>query len=250
MLNICINKQQFEFEYEGIKVFYTLNTSIFMKDIFIGIQDDHIKTSFNTYSKFIYINPLTKLESLLSFSKTNNLYKKIITYLLDNNLINSEKLKEIINDINESIGTNYIQENNDLSKLISALFALNTEEYINEECFYKYLEFNKSDTKQLVIIHDLWSIKISKLKEFLNYYDFIVISNSFSFIENISNLETLVIWNNTNNYLEVLDTDKLLSYLEEKINIPITKEIFNNFINNEQNMKLNAEISYFLLNFL
>ncbi|MBO6023145.1 hypothetical protein J6P51_04260 [bacterium] len=155
MLNICINKQQFEFEYEGIKVFYTLNTSIFMKDIFIGIQDDHIKTSFNTYSKFIYINPLTKLESLLSFSKTNNLYKKIITYLLDNNLINSEKLKEIINDINESIGTNYIQENNDLSKLISALFALNTEEYINEECFYKYLEFNKSDTKQLVIIHDL-----------------------------------------------------------------------------------------------
>lgn len=250
MLNICINKQQFEFEYEGIKVFYTLNTSIFMKDIFIGIQDDHIKTSFNTYSKFIYINPLTKLESLLSFSKTNNLYKKIITYLLDNNLINSEKLKEIINDINESIGTNYIQENNDLSKLISALFALNTEEYINEECFYKYLEFNKSDTKQLVIIHDLWSIKISKLKEFLNYYDFIVISNSFSFIENISNLETLVIWNNTNNYLEVLDTDKLLSYLEEKINIPITKEIFNNFINNEQNMKLNAEISYFLLNIL
>lgn len=250
MLNICINKQQFEFEYEGIKVFYTLNTSTFVKDIFIGIQDDHIKTSFNTYSKFIYINPLTKLESLLSFSKTNNLYKKIITYLLDNNLINSEKLKDIINEINESIGTNYIQENNDLSKLISALFALNSEEYINEECFYKYLEFNKSDTKQLVIIHDVWSIKISKLKEFLNYYDFIVVSNSFSFIENISNLETLVIWNNTNNYLEVLDTDKLLSYLEEKINVPITKETFNNFINNKQNMKLNAEISYFLLNFL
>ncbi|MBO7043468.1 hypothetical protein J6W34_02855 [bacterium] len=193
MLDICINNQQFEFEYEGIKVFYVLNTSVFIKDVFIGIQDTHIKTSFNTYSKFIYINPLTKLESLLSFSKTNNLYKKLITYLLDNNLINNEKLRDIINKINESIGANYIQENNDLTKLISALFELNNEEYIDEKCFYKFLDFNKCDAKQLIIIQDLTFIKISRLKDFLNYYDFIIVTNVFSCIENISNLETLII---------------------------------------------------------
>ncbi|MBO7043469.1 hypothetical protein J6W34_02860 [bacterium] len=49
--------------------------------------------------------------------------------------------------------------------------------------------------------------------------------------------------------MEVIDSDKLLSYLEEKINIPITKEVFNNFIKNQENLKLNAEISYFLSNF-
>ena len=249
MLNIYIDKEQLEFEYEGIKVFYTLNTTHFIKQILQNLSENHIKTSFNTYSKFIYINPLTKLEDLLSFNKTNSLYRKLITYSLDNNLINNEKVKEIINEINKLIGVDFILENNDLTKLISALFALNSEEYIDEESFYKFLDFNKSDTKQLIIIQDLTFIKISKIKEFLNYYDFIIVTNIFSCIENISNLETLIIWNNINNYLEVIDTDKLLSYLEEKINVPITKEIFNNFINNQENLKLNAEIYYFLLNF-
>ena len=249
MLNVYINKEQFEFEYEGIKVFYTLNTTNLVKELLNDIEENHIKTSFNSYSRVIYINPLTKLETLLSFNKTNNLYKKIIDYSLDNNLINNEKVREIINLINEQIGVNFISENNDLSKLIASLFALNDNEYIDEKSFYKFLEFNKLDTKKLIVLHDLEFIKISKLKEFLNFYDFIIITNSFSCIENISNLETLIIWNNNSNYLEVMDIDKLLSYLEEKINIPITKEIFNNFIKNEQNMKLNAEINYFLLNF-
>ena len=193
MLNFYINKQLFEFEYEGIKVFYTLNTSLFLKNVLQSVQENHIKTSFNSYSKFIYINPLTKLEDLLSFNKTNSLYKKLITYSLDNNLINNEKVKEIINEINKFIGVDFILENNDLTKLISALFSLNSEEYIDEESFYKFLDFNKSDTKQLIIIQDLRFIKISKLKEFLNYYDFIIVTNTFSCIENISNLETLII---------------------------------------------------------
>ena len=249
MLDVYIDKEQFEFEYEGIKVFYTLNTTNLVKELLNDIEENHIKTSFNSYSKVIYINPLNKLETLLCFNKTNNLYKKIIDYSLSSNLINSEKVREIINLINEQIGVDFILENNDLSKLIVSLFALNTNEYINENSFYKFLEFNKSDTKKLIILQDLDFIKISRLKEFLNFYDFIIITNSFSCIEDVSNLETLVIWNNKSNYLEVIDADKLLSYLELKINIPITKEIFNNFIKNEGNMKLNAEISYFLLNF-
>ena len=250
MLNLYINKEQIEFEYEGIKVFYTLNTTNFVKEVLQDLEQNHIKTSFNSYSKVVYINPLTKLENLLTLNKSNNLYKKIIEYNLNNNLVNSEKVREIINLINEQIGVNFVLENNDLAKLITSLFLLNDEEYIDENSFYKFLDFNKSDTKKLIILHDLRFIKISKLKQFLNFYDFIIITNSFSCIENISNLETLVIWNNLSNYLEIMDTHKLLSYLEEKINIPITKEIINNFINLKGNMKLNAEISYFLLNFL
>ncbi|MBR4486762.1 hypothetical protein IKS57_05480 [bacterium] len=193
MLDVYIDKEQFEFEYEGIKVFYTLNTTNLVKELLNDIEENHIKTSFNSYSKVIYINPLNKLETLLCFNKTNNLYKKIIDYSLSSNLINSEKVREIINLINEQIGVDFILENNDLSKLIVSLFALNTNEYINENSFYKFLEFNKSDTKKLIILQDLDFIKISRLKEFLNFYDFIIITNSFSCIEDVSNLETLVI---------------------------------------------------------
>ena len=250
MLDFFIKNIECNFDYNGLKVFCVPNTTLFLRQLFISLQEGQfIKTEFNKYSKYIMVTPLTKINNLLSLNKTNNLYKKLLDLTQGKKILDEQELALIANTINEELQCDVLEENYDIAKLLSTVFNVVGDKYFDEDKLYNLLDFCKTDSKQLLILSDYVNLNLDKLYKYTNYYDFIIVTSKLnSAIYNIKQLETCVVWNDAHNYLEVLDKDKLYAYLEKNTNQLINDQVMDNYLKRSGDQLLNAKIDYFLWN--
>ncbi|MBP5783408.1 hypothetical protein J6W32_02225, partial [bacterium] len=93
MLDFFIKSTECTFDYNGLKVFCVPNTTLFLRQLFISLQEgQYIKTEFNKYNKYIMVTPLTKINNLLSLNKTNNLYKKLLDLTQGKKILDEQEL--------------------------------------------------------------------------------------------------------------------------------------------------------------
>lgn len=236
---LTINKENIECElnFDGIKVFQTSNPVKLYKNLIlesnISIDNKIIKRD-----NIIYINELTKLDSFASLSKKSFLIKEIINLLDSYPIINVENIKLIKDYINNKYSEELIDVNDgDVGKVINLFLEFINSEYLNKSLFKFVLE-NCFDESKLIILDQVSWLNIKDLYSFVNEHKFIVITHDFrNYIENSQMLELLVSFKDDYNYVEMLDSNKLLVYLEQQMNIEIDDTKINHLLNDKNSQE-------------
>ena len=247
MLRINYKKNWYEIEFEGIKIFETKFSTNFIKSIIASELDEPNLVINNKNIKpknVIYINEFSKYSDFLSLNKSNYLYKKIIELIKDNSLVNEKLIKTIIESLNEELDNEVISYQYDINKIISGCFELNELGYINDEEILRLLNKMEFDEKKLIIFDNVSYINYNKAKQLLNNFDVLIICNDIrGIIDNITQLELCCF---ANEYLfDIVNIEKLLSYLEIKTSLQINQQDMNNYLQFKNNQK-SSIINFYL----
>lgn len=229
-MKIIQDNKEYEINYHGIKIFDCLNPSLFIKEnflsknCFVEINNKAIKED-----EIIIFDDLSKIESFFKFSKSSILVEKLIEKIETLPLINQDNQEKIKNLFNQEFNFNILETNEgDHLKIINLLFEIVSLNYLDSKSLEILLLEILAKKRHLIIFNDLSWIKINYLTKFLNLHDFIIVTSDFrKYISNINQLE-LVCLVSANNYFEIEDANKLVAYLEQKMNMNIDQ----NFINN------------------
>lgn len=234
MLSINKNNIECELEFDGIKIFQTQNPTKLYKDLIldsvINIDNKNIKLD-----NVIYINELTKLTDFVNLNKKSFLIKEIINLLEQYPIINISNIKDYINNKyqEELIDTN----EGDNNKLINLFIEFINQEYLNKSLFKLILDYCFEDSKLIILDNVSW-IELNDLYGWLNEHKFIIITYDFrEYIKNASELELLVTFKQNYDYVEMLDSNKLIVYLEKHMNIEVNKEKINTWLNDKNNLE-------------
>lgn len=180
------------------------------------------------------------LSDIINLTKSNQFLKNIILTFDINKIINKEILAKILELLNKD-SYNLFNFNDDPIDLLGKNFQLNKKIEMNEVNFLKILDcYKSSNKKKTIIISNCKWFSFKKIKNYLNWFNFIIITNSLRNISlNSFELEEVVaIENYQNNWYEILDKNKLLLYIESKINTNFSDVELNKYLNknNEINM--------------
>lgn len=211
-------------EYEGLKVIQTKYPDKLNIQLLDSINNGELSITIDNkpYSigKIININPYTKTKDLHNLTKNNTLImtlSKIIDY---DNLLNIEDLNEKISKFNSEINSEFLSLKLDKSKILSAIFDLDDESFMNENELDLFFENNKnSSDKKLIILCNISWLNINKILKYSNYFNFLVITSNFpDFFENYegNNLDGILVINNKNKFVDLIDFCKLSEYLTQK----------------------------------
>lgn len=233
MLTIKYNNNWYDFDFNGIKVIETKYTTNFIKKIFHENNNtDKVIIDGKNYNwkNIIYINELTKINDFLSLSKNGYLYKKIIDKIEDNSLINQDLINAIIAEINKEMEIeDLLFPTYDLNKIIASTFELGDLGFINDESFFQILNKIDYDEKKLIIFDNCNFINYGNVKKLLNNFNILIICNDIrGIIRNYNELEICCFINNS--VFEVINIEKLVSYLELKLSEPISEQDLNNYL--------------------
>ncbi len=237
MLSINKNNIECELEFEGIKIFQTQNPTKLYKDLIldsvINIDDKNIKLD-----NVIYINELTKLTDFVNLNKKSFLIKEIINLLEQYPIINIDNINNIKDCINNKYQEELIDTNEgDNNKLINLFIEFINQEYLNKSLFRLILDYCFEDSKLIILDNVSW-IELNDLYSWLNEHKFIIITYDFrEYIKNASELELLVTFKQNYDYVEMLDSNKLIVYLEKHMNIEVNKEKINTWLNNKNSLE-------------
>lgn len=237
MLSINKNNIECELEFEGIKIFQTQNPTKLYKDLIldsvINIDNKNIKLD-----NVIYINELTKLTNFVNLNKKSFLIKEIINLLEQYPIINIGNINNIKEYINNKYQEELIDTNEgDNNKLINLFIEFINQEYLNKSLFKLILDYCFEDSKLIILDNVSW-IELNDLYSWLNEHKFIIITYDFrEYIKNSSELELLVTFKQNYDYVEMLDSNKLIVYLEKHMNIEVNKEKINTWLNNKNNLE-------------
>lgn len=237
MLSINKNNVECELEFEGIKIFQTQNPTKLYKDLIldsvINIDNKNIKLD-----NVIYINELTKLTDFVNLNKKSFLIKEIINLLEQYPIINIDNINNIKDCINNKYQEELIDTNEgDNNKLINLFIEFINQEYLNKSLFKLILDYCFEDSKLIILDNVSW-IELNDLYSWLNEHKFIIITYDFrEYIKNASELELLVTFKQNYDYVEMLDSNKLIVYLEKHMNIEVNKEKINTWLNNKNNLE-------------
>ncbi|MBD5423080.1 MAG: hypothetical protein HDR43_01120 [Mycoplasma sp.] len=249
MLKVNYNKNWYEIEFNGIKVIETKYTSKFIKQIlnspeeipYLIIDNKNIR-----WKNVIYINEFTKYDNFINLSKTNFLYKKIIEKIADQSLVNEELIKNIINEINEELNIDdVLMIQYDLPKIIASCFELIDLGYIEDGALFDILNKIEYDEKKLIIFDNLSYITYEKCKKLLNNFNILIICSDIRGIINNCSLMELVCFINESSIFDVINIEKLISFLEIKTSLSITEKDINNFLDNKNDQK-SSVINFYL----
>lgn len=237
MLSINKNNIECELEFDGIKIFQTQNPTKLYKDLIldsvINIDNKSIKLD-----NVIYINELTKLTDFVNLNKKSFLIKEIINLLEQYPIINISNINNIKDYINNKYQEELIDTNEgDNNKLINLFIEFINQEYLNKSLFKLILDYCFEDSKLIILDNVSW-IELNDLYGWLNEHKFIIITYDFrEYIKNASELELLVTFKQNYDYVEMLDSNKLIVYLEKHMNIEVNKEKINTWLNNKNNLE-------------
>ena len=237
MLSINKNNIECELEFDGIKIFQTQNPTKLYKDLIldsvINIDNKNIKLD-----NVIYINELTKLTDFVNLNKKSFLIKEIINLLEQYPIINISNINNIKDYINNKYQEELIDTNEgDNNKLINLFIEFINQEYLNKSLFKLILNYCFEDSKLIILDNVSW-IELNDLYGWLNEHKFIIITYDFrEYIKDASELELLVIFKQNYDYVEMLDSNKLIVYLEKHMNIEVNKEKINTWLNNKNNLE-------------
>ncbi len=237
MLSINKNNIECELEFDGIKIFQTQNPTKLYKDLIldsvINIDNKNIKLD-----NVIYINELTKLTDFVNLNKKSFLIKEIINLLEQYPIINISNINNIKDYINNKYQEELIDTNEgDNNKLINLFIEFINQEYLNKSLFKLILDYCFEDSKLIILDNVSW-IELNDLYGWLNEHKFIIITYDFrEYIKNASELELLVTFKQNYDYVEMLDSNKLIVYLEKHMNIEVNKEKINTWLNDKNNLE-------------
>lgn len=237
MLSINKNNIECELEFDGIKIFQTQNPTKLYKDLIldsvINIDNKSIKLD-----NVIYINELTKLTDFVNLNKKSFLIKEIINLLEQYPIINISNINNIKDYINNKYQEELIDTNEgDNNKLINLFIEFINQEYLNKSLFKLILDYCFEDSKLIILDNVSW-IELNDLYSWLNEHKFIIITYDFrEYIKNASELELLVTFKQNYDYVEMLDSNKLIVYLEKHMNIEVNKEKINTWLNNKNSLE-------------
>lgn len=237
MLSINKNNIECELEFDGIKIFQTQNPTKLYKDLIldsvINIDNKNIKLD-----NVIYINELTKLTDFVNLNKKSFLIKEIINLLEQYPIINISNINNIKDYINNKYQEELIDTNEgDNNKLINLFIEFINQEYLNKSLFKLILDYCFEDSKLIILDNVSW-IKLNDLYGWLNEHKFIIITYDFrEYIKDASELELLVTFKQNYDYVEMLDSNKLIVYLEKHMNIEVNKEKINTWLNDKNNLE-------------
>lgn len=237
MIKFLLNNIEYEFNYDGLKVFWLNNTGHICASFINNLNESKCNWSVNdehlNLNNTIVINEYSHLCDLLNISKSNILIKSLVQHLDLSNLLNQEKINELQKWFNDQTIDNYVSLNLDILKIISTIFDINEYQTINKEIFLKILNIFKSSPKKLTfVISNISWLDINDLKDYIGIYNFIIFSNDFrSNIHSINRIEDyLIIENSDNKLVEILDINRLMNYIEEQLKIPFNLDDFQNWI--------------------
>lgn len=251
MLQIHYQSNWYEIEYCGIKIIETAFTTKLIKSM-LDEHNDNSKLILDNkkikWKNVIYINEMTKINDFLSLSKNNHLYKQIIDLIADQSLVNDALIKKIITTINQNWNLGeLISEQYDLNKIVLACFELNDLGYISDEHFFDLLNQIQYDEKKLIIFDNVSYINYQKCKKLLNNFNVLVITTDIrNVISNHSELELCCLLGD-NKCFDIIDSDKLISYLELKLATQIKPEEINNYLFKKTDFK-SQQINFYLKN--
>ncbi len=237
MLSINKNNIECELEFDGIKIFQTQNPTKLYKDLIldsvINIDNKNIKLD-----NVIYINELTKLTDFVNLNKKSFLIKEIINLLEQYPIINISNINNIKDYINNKYQEELIDTNEgDNNKLINLFIEFINQEYLNKSLFKLILDYCFEDSKLIILDNVSW-IELNDLYGWLNEHKFIIITYDFrEYIKDASELELLVTFKQNYDYVEMLDSNKLIVYLEKHMNIEVNKEKINTWLNNKNSLE-------------
>lgn len=245
MLKIIQKNKEYEFNYDGYKVFQTLNPTLLYKQLFI---DSIVFINEKVVNKddIIYLDELSKTDQFINLTKKSELLYEIIDLISSYPIINNENLHKIIETINNNLQLEVVEMNEgDITKIITTFLEIIDLNYLDQNKFEiilnKYLK-----SKKLFILNNISWVNSQRLYQYLNDHYFIVLTNNFcQYISNKNELETLVIFKDNLVFTEILDYERLIAYLEQKINTSIDDKIIQDFLNQTTNFT-NLQIMFYL----
>ena len=125
---------------------------------------------------------------------------------------------------------------------------MKTDQYLTKDIFLSFLENDFFDESYTFIICDIEWLKIFDVMKFINVHKFIFISNDFRKNINIIKHLEIVVFVNDDILFEILDIDKLTSYIENKLNYSLTNEDIKSYIE-DSNLDLVIKINEILKKF-
>lgn len=211
-------------EYEGLKVIQTKypdNLNIQLLDsINKGELSIYIDNKPYSVGKITNINPYTKTKDLHNLTKNNTLIDTLSNIINYDILLNIEDLNEKISKFNNQINSEFLSLKLDKGKILSAIFNIDDESFINEDELNLFFENNKnSSDKKLIILCNIGWLNINKILKYSNYYNFLIITSNFpDFFENYegNNIDGIIVINNQNRFVDLIDFCKLSEYLTQK----------------------------------
>lgn len=251
MMQFNYNKNWYDVEFDGIKVIETKYSTHFIKSIIVD-GDENPKLILDNknirWKNIIYINEMTKYENFLSLNKSNFLYKKILEKIGDKTLINETFIKNIVDEINNDLAIeDLLLVQYDLNKIINACFELNDLGYINDRDLFDLLNKIDFDEKKLLIFDNVSYVTYNKCKSLLNNFNVLIVCNDIrGVVDNISLLE-LCCFVNENSTFDVINVEKLISYIETKSSQVISNEDINNYLQSKNDQK-SSIINFYLKN--
>ncbi|WPL40077.1 hypothetical protein [Malacoplasma iowae] len=176
-------------------------------------------------------------------NKSSQIFKEIINYIETNKILGNDKIHNIKEYINSKIGFDVIEEKNEMQKIISNLFEINDLININKNIFISLIKNNLFDERMTFVFCDIDWLNINDISEYINSHNFIFVTNDLrKNIVNITQIESCVICNDF--LVEIYDYNKLISYLELKMNTLINNKVIENYLKNEES------VSNFYINYL
>lgn len=250
MLQFNYQKNWYDIEFQGIKIIETNYTTNFIKSI-ISNNEDESKMILDgkkiKWKNVIYINEMTTINDFLSLNKSNFLYKKIIETIEDNSLINQELVDQIIEKVNLDLGLeNLLLSQYDISKIISACFEMENLGYLDEKTIFNLLNKLNFDEKKLIVFDNVKFATYENCKKLLNNFNVLIICSDLRFV--INNFKELELCCLINNFVfEIINIEKIISYLELKTSLSIAEKDLHNYLNNKNDQK-SSLINFYLKN--
>lgn len=230
MLKILdLKNNNYEFEFNGIKIINCDNPTLLYKKWFIDTQIN-IDNKNIANDEIIYISELSKLSDFINLNKKSFLINEINNKLANNSLINISLINEIVKLINDELGFDLLTPSEgDNVKLIQLIFDICNDIYLNEHLLKIIL--SHMDEKKLIIFDNISWLKLDFLSKLINEHHFIILTNDFRrYMLNKKTLELVVNVKNNEEYIDFIDSDKLFSYIEAKINQTFNEQNFHDFI--------------------
>ena len=135
----------------------------------------------------------------------------------------------------------------DLPKLIAATFELNDLGYIDDDKLIDILNKIEYDEKKLIIFDNVSYINYEKCKKLMNNFNILIVcSDVREIINNFSLLEICCfIYNNS--IFDVINVEKLISFLEIKTSLSINEQDLNKYLEFSNDQK-SSIINFYLKN--
>ncbi len=217
-----INDKSINIDFNGVKIIQCDNPNKIIKNFFSNNFLLEINNDFFLDENTFIIYDFTKFNDLFSMNKNSKIHKLII--------------EKILKEINEEYYDILEQSEGSIDKLISMFFNLKKNDFLNKDDFIFFIKHYFKDKKITFILNNIDWIKINDIKPYINYHNFIILTNNFrNNISNINDLETLFISDLKLNGVEILDKHTIINYLEKELNVEINDFYFNSFIKNFEN---------------